>query len=252
MQADGHVTRSVGTTTTTIGATGADLLGFVASVVGHLAWPAMILTLVLVLRKPLTKLLLGIARFEGFGVKADFAKDAAQFATEVAATAAPPQTAEAGQDQAIAAPIEEADKPSPANGQAGQPAAETTGPPNRQWHLKLGHDYFDLASAESIVMSAWREVERAITRAAEANGIRASRVSSRVTKDLLAAGALSAVTAQQISEARRLRNSVMHDDGHGITLASAVVYSQSARELAQRIRTESMRAQPRPGGAEGS
>lgn len=57
---------------------GLDWLTFISAMTAHLAWPLLILFLVLLFRKPLVDLLAGLEEWEGFGTKAKFAREALQ------------------------------------------------------------------------------------------------------------------------------------------------------------------------------
>ena len=55
-----------------------EILNFIASIVNSIVWPAIILVIILILRKSISQAILGISKFQYKDLKIDFGKELAE------------------------------------------------------------------------------------------------------------------------------------------------------------------------------
>jgi hypothetical protein len=187
-------------------------LDFTASAIHSLAWPLLILALVLIFHDQIIALAGKLASFEGFGLKVNFSE---------------------GVDQ-LAAQVEEP-APSPAR-------APKDGPAMRFDQTPGGRDTkFSRSSrgGTNDVLKAWLRIEQAIRDAATENDVRSlGSKPLEILADLEREDILGEDTVAQVEEARKLRNAVAHGQATDFTSSAARRYVETASLIVSRIRNE--------------
>lgn len=183
-------------------------LDFTASVIHSLAWPLLILALLLMYRSQIIALAGKLASFEGFGVKVNFSEGINQLAAQVEAPA----------------PAENADPAMAFDRAPSSPVAKF----RRSPHAGIND-----------VLKAWLRIEQALRDAAAEKDISTSSSKPlEVLADLERGNILREDTAAQVEEARKLRNAVAHGQATDFTAAAARRYVETASLIVSRIRSE--------------
>jgi len=191
-------------------------LDFIVSMTGSLAWPLVIVVIVLAFKAQLVALAGKVASFEGFGVKLSFADRVSQLSAELAVP-----------------PVEAAEPPA---------AAEDEKKPKRQRRPRLygGSSAVSLDSAEGKVIGGWLLIEGALSEAAdEVDHPRLASKPIEILYELHDAGVLKDDTVAMVQEARTLRNAVAHGQAKDFGLSVAQQYLDNAAKIVERIRRES-------------
>lgn len=188
-------------------------LNFWATTAGHIAWPVVVIVLVIVLRTQLRELLARLTAFEGWGVKTSFSEKVQTFVENVSETAT---EAQPGRD--ISLTLEDSVTITD------EPAVDA---------LSI--------SPEANVLFAFREVERAVIGAAKRYDLPRPQGAGPVgvAKTLLANGRITQRTYRNIVEAARLRSVATHGKPGQITMNDALSYRITALSLAAAIEEES-------------
>lgn len=182
-------------------------LDFVASAINSLAWPAVVITAVILLRRPLTTLIPLLRRVRYKELEVEFAREVQELREEAAA-ALPPLPA---------------------------------GPPPR---IPEEEALFKLVSVSprAAVVEAWRLVEGAARRALEARGepIESGRPLSgpQLKRALMYRQILDDAARSLLDRLRMLRNQAVHAEDLSVDEASAREYVELALALARRLRAE--------------
>lgn len=186
-----------------------DVLQFISSVVGSLAWPGVVLAAVLVLRKPLIDLLPLLQRLKYKDLELDFGKRVGELQAEVAEELPP---------QAEPAPL----------------------PTTARSAL---HTLAEV-SPRSAVMEAWRAVEAAGLAAARrlqsdlpTPALRSGRPldSYEALRLLEHSGKLDRAVVGPLRELRMLRNQAAHAPEFALTRDSALEYASVAERIAAHL-----------------
>lgn len=182
-------------------------LEFIAALISALAWPTVAVTAVILLRRPLTRLLPLLRRLKYKGIEVEFAQEVQELREE-AETALPPL-----------------------------PSGPPTRIPEEDALLLLAS-----VSPRASVVEAWQLVEAAARRALQSRGepIDAQRVPSgpHLTRALMQREVLDNAARSVFDRLRMLRNQAVHGEDFAIDEASAREYIELALALARRLRTE--------------
>jgi hypothetical protein len=181
-------------------------LAFIAAVVGSLAWPLTIVTVVLIFRRQLLKVAPWLREVEVGNVKMKFAEQLAKAAT-VADDIQPQPNA-----------VQSAELPAAA----------------------LDRDLLVAEHApKALVIESWMTVEQALERAAEhlKTGSVVLRLppTRRVLESLQEQGSITTATAQTIKYLRELRNQAAHTPNFAITTEQALEYTRLARKVVEAL-----------------
>ena len=184
-----------------------DWLQFVASIVGSLAWPGVVLAAVILLRRPLAALLPLLRRLKYKDLEVEFDREVRELREEAAA-ALPPL-----------------------------PRAVPSAIPEENALLELAS-----VSPRAAVVEAWLLVESAARRAIERRGMRpeAERALSgpQLTRTLMHAEVLDNATRAVFDRLRMLRNQAVHAQDFAVGEASAREYVELSLALARRLEVE--------------
>ena len=176
---------------------------FIAAIVNALAWPAVLIVAIVLLRKPLVRLIPLLRHLKYGGLELEFAKGVQGARKAAEATLAP-----------LAAPA------------ARVPEVDSL--------LQLAAESPRLA-----VVEAWRLVESSAHRACAAWGVPVERgrpfAGLELTYALRLEGVLDDATLSMMNRLRSLRNQAVHAGEFFVDEASAREYVQLAVALAQRI-----------------
>lgn len=179
-----------------------DALTFIAEIVKALAWPAMVLTLVFLLRKPIADLIPLLTRLKYKDLELEFGRRLAEVTAEAGEELPPPHPL---------APLEAAEE---------------------QTLLELAK-----VSPRSAVTEAWRQVEVAAVEAARRNDISLSPSDAtspaRVLRALERHRVIDAGKLDLIHNLRELRNQAVHSPDFAVTSAAALEYAQLARRVVE-------------------
>jgi hypothetical protein len=192
----------------------ASLFNSFTTLLGALAWPALVLLLMFLFRRQIVMLANKLASFEGFGVKLNFNRAAQNLAVATISTA-PPTRLETldplalQRDLAVRRPLVLKDRPD------GGPSA-----------------------AEIKVLQAWVEIERALRVAAETNAIEADEDVAELVEALVGKGKIGIETASLVEDAQQLRDAVVHGQAKAVSFLAAETYTLSATRIIERIRVE--------------
>lgn len=178
-------------------------LAFIASLVSSLTWPAAVLVIVFLLRKPLRGLIPLLRRLKYGDLELDFEQRIEDLQEEVAEELAP--------------------------------APATLGlPPSKVAEIAK-------VSPRSAVLESWREVESAAVELARQRGIplpdQYSRRPFQVIRSLEKEHAISSSTSSAIHELRALRNEAVHVPDFSFDVDSALSYDAVARRVASTLRS---------------
>jgi hypothetical protein len=177
-----------------------NVLQFIASLVGSLAWPAVVFGVALVLRKPLGDLLPLLQHIRYKDLELEFGKRVEELQAEVA--------------EELPAPGE----------------AAATAEPERAALLKLAE-----ISPRAAVLEAWRAVEAAALKAArrlEPDEPGRTMSSYEAIRYLERSGKLDRAIAGPLQELRMLRNEAAHAPEFALRRESALEYASLAERLA--------------------
>ena len=179
-----------------------DALTFIAEIVKALAWPAMVLALVLLLRKPIADLIPLLTRLKYKDLELEFGRRLAEVTAEAGEELPPPHPP---------APLEAAEE---------------------QALVELAK-----VSPRSAVTEAWRQVEVAAVEAARRNDISLSPSDAtspaRVLRALERHRVIDAGKLGLIHNLRELRNQAVHSPDFAVTSAAALEYAQLARRVVE-------------------
>ena len=181
-----------------------DWLSFVASIVGSLAWPAAVLLLVLVLRRPIGALLPLLQRLKYKELEVEFGRRVEEVREELAQELPGATALEAGGD----------------GGDAIARLAEV--------------------SPRSAVLEAWRDVELAALDAARriaGETFRNRTLTFHALRVLEQSDSLDRNVIAVLRDLRGLRNEAAHAPDFALTRESAVDYGTSASFIAQYLRS---------------
>lgn len=182
-------------------------LEFIAAVIDSLAWPAVVIMTVVLLRRPLAGLLPLLRRVKYKELEVEFAQEVKELRQEAEA-ALPPL-----------------------------PAGPPPQIPEEQALINLAS-----VSPRSAVVEAWRLVESAARRGLEARGegMESGRPVSgpRLTRTLLQREMLDNATRSVFDRLRMLRNQAVHAEDFLVDEASSREYIELALALARRLWAE--------------
>ena len=239
-------------------------LVFWAAIVGHIATPVAVVTVMLVFRRPLGALIESVAELEIFGVKAKVSKNIEALAAKTSEIQETPLSDDVAED-ASAAPVP-TPAAAPSEPSSTLAADEPVGEAPRGDHViepahpvpqqtgKRGpkpHHYGGdvLASTlglnpTSMVLTAWLDVEEALRDAAARAGVTADRIRDMhgisLARALKAGGWITPDTFELTADAALVRDQALHmPSASNITFTEASAYSVSARGIAKAIRRES-------------
>ena len=201
------------------------VLPFIADLIKSLAWPVLVLVVMAMFRPEITKLLSKLAKFEGFGLKADFA----EAATRLLVASSEPSI-EMSQEGFKPASV------SDVRSDVSQDLLVNQTPENAPAMPSEG-----MRDREDKVLSSWARVEAEIRRAAKDHGIPESYKAVDLISELRDADAISDRTYELLNEARSLRNKVAHGRANDLTLLASQAYAHTAGNLIVWIRSESNR-----------
>lgn len=203
---------------------GMDVLSFISSLAGSLAWPLIVLTVILMFRSQIIALADKLTGFEGFGVKLNFAQRVAALAA--AAHTAPVRrlggetlTKLADELKVGAAPMSFF-APGTAEPNVAAPAPHASG------------------TAEGKVLTGWLMIEGALREVAQARGLHPEKKPRANLTARLRGKPLSEETVALINDAQFLRNAVVNGQATALNLATAQQYVATAQQIVERIRTE--------------
>ena len=188
-----------------------DWLQFVASVIHSLAWPAVILTVVLLIRRPLLKLIPKLKSFKYGDLEATFENGL--------------DTVEA--DLLTLQPAESATR-----GTLPERIDTTT-------LFKLQLPGGTIRSPNEIIIHAWREIAGELRKLAESKSLGAAQIAPpfQLARILANKEYISATLFHLINELRKLRNVAAHSDSAGqITREQAKRYAENSAEVVEQLR----------------
>ena len=180
-----------------------DWLSFLSSVIGSLAWPASLLLLVLVLRKPIRELLPGLQRLRYKELELEFERRIEEIREEVA-------------------------EELPANARLALPAPESDA------ILRLAE-----VSPRAAVLEAWRILELAALAAARRLGgdaLRGATITFHAIRFLERAPTVDRSAVSLLRDLRGLRNQAAHAPEFALTRASALGYAATAATIARYLK----------------
>lgn len=203
------------------------VLEFVSVVIGHLlAWPVILLVVVMILRKPLVGLIGRIRTYEGLGQKLTFGAELAE-AEESVDVAVESLTAEATARDGAGA-----ETPAAVDGEATK--VSPTGAERRGSARRV---YLDAAVRNAqvdpsyAVLTSWEQLLEGIADLAGATIPSSRRRSAtHVLGELERVGIVNQEFTAAVKRLRDLRNRVAHGQ-HNPTAGEAVAYVESAEEL---------------------
>ncbi|MGW2152278.1 hypothetical protein [Nonomuraea sp. NPDC001699] len=185
---------------------------FALAIIGHLlSWPALVLVVILVFRKPLAELLGRVISYEGLGQKVTFGEDLAKVEAEVEALVQADATVESQSD-----PLD--------HERAGAPVASSV-------------ENLRAFGGAGAVIQAWGTVEKAIGRLVTVEYVSSALLgryrnpnmvlgwgAGRLISPLIEVGILPPTLGPVLKDLERLRNDVAHGahtptDGEAITFA---------------------------------
>ncbi|MER5734346.1 hypothetical protein ABT117_01550 [Streptomyces sp. NPDC002262] len=193
-----------------------------------LIWPGVTLTLGLVFRKQISALFNRLETLEtpvgtvGFERQAEaLAQEAAEIEGEIAAEAAEAASEIAHRRPEIGSPAPETTM---------TPLPETAVPP-----VSTGENFTDLVDladhqSTTVVLAAWREVEKAMQQAGAANGVKRA-----TPRELEKMGILTSDLARSLDDLRQLRNRVVHDGDIILTQSGTRSYVTAARRITEAL-----------------
>ncbi|MDO8432079.1 MAG: DUF4145 domain-containing protein [Candidatus Binatus sp.] len=177
-------------------------LSFISSLIKTLAWPSLLLFLVLYFKEPLAELLRNILEIRYKEFRIAFGKKVQEISAEAAPVLGPT--------------IDEAHLSNLL--------------PAKQLFQKIAK--LDPSAA---VLVAWRHLEQASRRAAQRHGIKPSWQTLKVLASLHSDGRIDPHTYQIFREMRELRNQAAHEDAADITESEAVEFADLAIRLAAKL-----------------
>lgn len=180
------------------------LLQFIASVVGSLAWPSVVLAIVLVLRKPLRDLLPLLQRLKYKDLELEFGKRIQELNAEVVAEL-PPSVEQQG-----------------------------TPPPEVSAIARLAE-----SSPRAAVLEAWRDIEVAAVHAAQRLGLAVTADFARSFQGLRRLESSDRIDRSIVSvlrELRALRNQAAHAPEFALSTDSALEYAAAAQRVSSYLR----------------
>jgi hypothetical protein len=183
-----------------------DPVTFVAELVKALAWPASVVTIVLILRRPLAGLIPLLHKLKYKDLELEFGRGVEEVKAEVLAelpTSPTPKALSAGASAVL---------------------------------VKLAE-----MSPRAAVTEAWRQVEGALIEAAKRKGVdlppRQVALPIYVLRALQAKGALDPGKVAIFNDLRALRNSAAHAPEFALSQESALEYAALATQLAEYFRS---------------
>lgn len=179
-----------------------DWLTFIATVLGHLAWPVAAIVVVLLLRDEIKQLLKLIKKLKAGPVEAEFEREVKELVATVDATESqlPPDY----------------------------------GSPDQQFLIKLAE-----VSPRSAILEAWRKVEAAIYKAIDRNAVYVAprEVNSpfAAIRALTKSGHISNEELALYHDLRTLRNQAAHKEEFAPNLDAALSYISLALKLEKAV-----------------
>ncbi|KFF84225.1 hypothetical protein [Pseudomonas syringae] len=182
-----------------------DWMQFVAALVESLAWPAVAVVMVALLRKPITKLIPQIRTFK----YKDLHVDLGEKLEEV--------------KEAVKKDAVDAQNPIPSS------------PP-----LAAQPDVLSLARLDprAAILSSWLDVERALRALALKAGIPFDATPLSTASELHAADVIDEFTFKTLRDLRRIRNEAAHITTRDISYEEAVSMAEMCQWLAHRLRND--------------
>jgi hypothetical protein len=191
---------------------------FASEIIGHVVWPAVVLTALLIYRRPLIERIKRLKRLEGKGFAAEFGDVEPEIAEALEAEAARPVRV----TESVMTP---------------EDVSEQTDLDDRFTAIALKAD----ENPSYAVVASWAELESVIRNGLEhvwdgttSRGRRFPRSGAAALDELLRLDMLTPETDRALQSLRRLRNEVAHGavqpDG-----GSATAYVHNARALAEAI-----------------
>lgn len=183
-----------------------DVLTFIANIIASLAWPITVITIFIILRRPLFSLFPLVQRLRFQGLELDFSR----------------------QIHAIAAEAQNQLPPARKTDERGQP---------------LRAHWIELAqlSPRAVVLEAWLELEKAAVQAARKRNPNLRSIELRspliLGEALEEVGVLQDSTAGIYHQLRNLRNAAAHASEFAFTPDSAIEYADLAARLTTHILT---------------
>lgn len=183
-----------------------DWLQFIASLIGSLAWPAVVLAAVVLLRRPLAALLPLLRRLKYKDIEVEFDREVRELRDEAAAVLPPLPR-----------------------------AVPSTVPENALLELAS-------VSPRAAVVEAWLRVESAARRAIERRGVRPESGQAlaglQLTRTLRHAEILDNSARAVLDRLRMLRNQAVHAHDFAVGEESAREYVELSLALARRLEVE--------------
>lgn len=188
-----------------------DWLAFLASIIGSLAWPTAVVSIALIFRRAILKLLPDVSELEYGKFKVKFQKELAEVKEQADLAALPPAPPRHALPKATKAPTGERNA-----------AAD---------FVQLA-----LASPRAAVLESWMQVEQELGRLTQGAGIitRAGTVGKLST--LEQRGLLTAELSRVIENLRSLRNEAAHYPQFAPGVAEAIEYAQLADRVTAALR----------------
>lgn len=173
-------------------------LEFIASLVGHIAWPAVVVVSVLLLRKPVMALLPDLQKLKVKDIEVEFGRKLEEAKAEV------------DQLPEVQLPVEE---------------------PRIRFEVNP-----DMGPSLA-VLQAWKTVEIELFTLAEAAGVAGKGPTGGVVRALRAENLIDNATARALDDLRQLRNLAAHSNGsRSVSDSQALEYIETAATLAEHLR----------------
>jgi len=176
-----------------------NLLAFIAAMTGHLAWPVVVLAIVLLLRKPILKLIPTLQHMKLKDFEFDFSEKLEDAKQEVASLPPPP---------------------------------ENEVPENARKRLTVDPN----ALPGFVVLQAWSVIEKSATELAMSAGvISAQGPFSGILRSLQSENVIDRQTYRAIEDLRRLRNVAAHSSATEISAEQAQEYLDTASDIVRHL-----------------
>lgn len=201
-----------------------DLLSFLVGVIDALAWPAVVVSGILLLRREIRELLPGLSKLRVRDVEFEFGQRVEELKREFDEV-----------EPAVLAP------PAPAavegQGEGTLPALRGSGE-GRVIARDEGDLVYRLApiSPRAAVTESWRTVEHALMELAQRVRLDERQSLGGVIKELSSSGHLPRATVEILNRLRTLRNEAVHRREMELTVQEALEYADLARQVSLRLK----------------
>lgn len=180
-----------------------DILTFIANVIGSLAWPITMLTAVILLRKPIGKLLPLLRRAKYKDLDLEFGQKLEELEQKANRASLP---------KSIEPPVWAGENPD-------------------DWTFGDYIERLAPISPRVAISEAWRHVELALKEAAKKLGIAESRDTLQVAKAMQESGMLSRDAVSLLADLRGLRNRAVHAKEFDLDPDQAMEFARLAERL---------------------